>query len=122
VPIDPAVLSRDPGVGAAYAGDELVWHGPFQRRTVAAMLGCLLDIALDAGRVRGPVLWQHGTDDQLVPLEGTRRAIDALRNADVEVRHYEGARHEIFNETNRDEVLADTAAFVERVAPARSAR
>ena len=117
VPIDPAVLSRDESVGAAYAADELVWHGPFKRATVAAMIGCLLDIALDARRITGPVLWQHGEDDQLVPLEGSRRAIAVMDNAEIEFHHYAGARHEIFNETNRDEVLADTAAFVERVAP-----
>jgi alpha-beta hydrolase superfamily lysophospholipase len=28
---------------------------------------------------------------------------------------YDGARHEILNETNRDEVVADIVAFVERV-------
>ena len=39
VPLDPEVLSRDPAVGAAYAADELVWHGPFKRPTVAAMVG-----------------------------------------------------------------------------------
>jgi alpha-beta hydrolase superfamily lysophospholipase len=121
-PIDPAVLSRDPAVGEAYAADELVWHGPFKRVTVAAMVGCLLDIALDAERVTGPVLWQHGTEDRLVPLEGTRRAIAVLRNADIQTRHYDGARHEIFNETNRDEVLADTAAFIAAVAPAPARR
>ena len=31
VPIDPAILSRDPAVGEAYAADPLVYHGPFQR-------------------------------------------------------------------------------------------
>ena len=38
-----------------------------------------------------------------------------LRNADVQERVYPGARHEIFNETNRDEVLADTLEFIDRV-------
>ncbi|MER2093030.1 MAG: alpha/beta fold hydrolase, partial [Saccharopolyspora rectivirgula] len=33
-PIDPATLSRDPEVGAAYLADELVWHGPFKRATL----------------------------------------------------------------------------------------
>ena len=28
-------------------------------------------------------------------------------------RIYPGARHEIFNETNRDEVLADTTRFID---------
>jgi alpha-beta hydrolase superfamily lysophospholipase len=118
VPIDPATLSRDPAVGEAYAADPLVYHGPIRRATVGATVNALLELALDADRVTGPVLWQHGADDELVPVEGTRRGIALLRNADVEERIYPGARHEIFNEVNRDEVLADTAAFLERVTAA----
>ena len=117
VPIDVDVLSRDATVGEAYAADPLVWHGPFKRPTVAALVSVLLAIALDASKLTGPVLWQHGAEDQLVLEAETRRGIDALRTAgaDIEERIYPGARHEIFNEVNRDEVLADTAAFVERV-------
>jgi alpha-beta hydrolase superfamily lysophospholipase len=115
IPIDPAVLSRDESVGQAYAEDPLVYHGGFQRPTLAAMAAALLDSALDAPQVRGPVLWQHGDADQLVPLEGSRRLIDRFAGAQVQTRHYPGARHEIFNERNRDEVLADTSAFVAEV-------
>ena len=115
LPIDTEVLSRDPAEQAAYADDPLVYHGPFKRPTLAAMARAFLEIALDADRVTGPVLWQHGTDDRLVPLEDSRRGIRLFRNAQVEERHYPGARHEIFNETNRDEVLADTVEFVDRV-------
>ena len=63
----------------------------------------------------GPVLWQHGADDMLVPAEGSRRFIELLDNAQVTERIYPGARHEIFNETNRDEVLRDTTRFIRSV-------
>lgn len=115
VPIDPAVLSRDESVGAAYAADPLVWHGPFKRPTLAGIATALLELALDSQRVTGPVLWQHGDADELVPIEGSRRAIGLLREAKVSERVYPGARHEVFNETNRDEVLADTVAFIDEV-------
>jgi alpha-beta hydrolase superfamily lysophospholipase len=115
IPIDPAVLSRDEAVGQAYMADELVYHGGFKRATLAAMAGALLDAALDAPQISGPVLWQHGEDDQLVPLEGSRRGIELLRDATTSYRLYPGARHEIFNERNRDEVLADTASFIDEV-------
>jgi alpha-beta hydrolase superfamily lysophospholipase len=36
-------------------------------------------------------------------------------NADVTERIYPGARHEIYNETNRAEVLADTTRFMDDV-------
>jgi alpha-beta hydrolase superfamily lysophospholipase len=112
IPIDPAVLSRDETVQRAYATDPLVYHGGFRRPTLAAMATGLLDAALDAPRVTGPILWQHGEADQLVPLAGSRRLIDLLANAEVTQRHYPEARHEIFNELNRDEVIRDTADFM----------
>ena len=39
--------------------------------------------------------------------------MEQLPNAEVTALHYPGARHEIFNETNRDEVLGDTAGWIE---------
>ena len=39
-------------------------------------------------------------------MAGSERMIDLLANAGVTRRIYPGARHEIFNETNSDEVLA----------------
>jgi alpha-beta hydrolase superfamily lysophospholipase len=115
IPIDPTVLSRDESVQKEYATDPLIYHGGFKRPTLAAMAAALLDAALDAALVRGPVLWQHGEDDQLVPLAGSRRLIDLFGNAAVTARHYPGARHEIFNEINRDEILGDTARYIDDV-------
>ena len=119
IPIDPSVLSRDEAVWEGYRTDPLNYHGGFKRPTLAAMAAAILDAALDSPRVTGPVLWQHGEADQLVPMAGSERQIDLLANADVERRIYPGARHEIYNETNRAEVLADTTRFIDAaVAPA----
>ena len=41
VPIDPAILSRDPAVGEAYGQDPLVWHGPFKRATLEAFVAAV---------------------------------------------------------------------------------
>ena len=113
VPIDPATLSRDPEVGAAYAADELVWHGPFKRPTLEAFR-VELARATAAGKVEAPLLWLHGSDDALVPLEGTVRGFSPWRGHDG--ADLPGARHEVFNETNRDEVLGEVARFAARIA------
>jgi alpha-beta hydrolase superfamily lysophospholipase len=112
IPIDPAVLSRDESVQRAYAQDPLVYHGGFRRETLAAMAGALLSSALESQLISGPLLWQHGEADEFVPLEGSRKLIDLLLNADVTTHHYPGARHEIFNETNRDEVTSDVVDWL----------
>ncbi|MGQ0467870.1 MAG: lysophospholipase [Sporichthyaceae bacterium] len=111
IPIDPAVLSRDPEVGEAYAADELVWHGPFKRPTLVALFAAIDAIA--AGPVLElPVLWMHGEEDALAPLDATKVAVDKVLGHDVLSRIYRGARHEIFNEINSGEVLEDLATFL----------
>ena len=115
VPIDPAVLSRDPAVGRAYADDPLVYHGPFQRATLQALVTAVKAVAGGPGLGDLPTLWIHGEEDQLVPLVATRTAIEHVRGENFTERIYPGARHEVFNETNQDEVLDDVMAFLRRV-------
>jgi alpha-beta hydrolase superfamily lysophospholipase len=114
-PLDITTLSRDDRVGETYAADPLVWHGPFKRPTLEAIVRTLETITKN-GDVGGlPVLWVHGEDDRIVPLPGSRTGIAELRGAGCVERVYPGARHEVFNETNKDEVLADVTGFVDRV-------
>jgi alpha-beta hydrolase superfamily lysophospholipase len=114
-PLDVSTLSRDPTVGEVYRDDALVWHGPFKRQTVAAIDAALQTIA--GGPALGPLptLWLHGGDDQLVPVSETRRGIEALGFTRLDEAIYPGARHEVFNETNRDEVLGRAADFIDSV-------
>src|SRR4051794_35436177 len=114
VPIDPAVLSRDPAVGAAYADDPLVYHGPFRRETLLGFGAAVAAVAEGGTFGDLPTFWIHGSDDQLVPLVHTRPAVEAIKGARFEEKIYPGARHEVFNETNRDEVLEDVVAFLRR--------
>ncbi len=114
VPIDPAVLSRDPAVGERYAADPLVYSGPFKRETLQMFVKGVEDV--HAGDSFGdlPVLWIHGSDDALAPVDYAREAVERLRGPNTEEKVYPEARHEIFNETNQGEVLDDTVDFVKR--------
>jgi alpha-beta hydrolase superfamily lysophospholipase len=112
VPIDPAILSNDPAVGEAYAADPLVYHGPFRRETLLAMGGAIEAIAAGPSLGDLPTLWIHGELDQLAPLEHATAAVDTIKGSALQSKVYPGAQHEIFNETNQDEVLADVVRFV----------
>ena len=114
VPIDPDVLARDPEVGRAYAEDPLVWHGPFKRPTLQSLVTAVRAVADGPPLGSVPTLWIHGEEDQLVPLAATRPAVERIRGEAFEERIYPGARHEVFNETNRDEVIDDVVAFIDR--------
>lgn len=114
-PISPASLSRDPAVGAAYAADPLVWHGPMKRPTLEAFVRTLETVAKGGDVGRLPLLWVHGDDDRLVPLPGSRVGVEPLSGGNLTERIYPGARHELFNETNRAEVFADVTRFLDGV-------
>ena len=115
IPIDPAILSRDPAVGAAYAADPLVYHGPFHRQTLLA-LGESAALVAVGGTLGGlPTLWVHGTDDQLVPYDVTAATMEQIGGTALRHTAYDGAAHEVFNETNREEVLAEVADFLSEV-------
>lgn len=118
-PLDPNALSRDPAVGAAYAADPLVYHGGFRRRTLEAWDRMITTIA-GGGRFTVPVLWIHGTSDPLVNYEETADMWQELKGPVAAQRPYLGARHEVFNETNKDEVLADVLQWINGVLPAQA--
>jgi alpha-beta hydrolase superfamily lysophospholipase len=113
-PIDVSTLSRDPEVGRVYAADSLVWHGPFKPVLLRALDRCLKTINAGGRLDDLPTLWIHGEADQLVPLPASRAGIDAIRGEHLSERIYPQARHEVFNETNKDEVLADVTAFIDQ--------
>lgn len=117
VPLDPVMLSRDPAVGEAYVADELVYSGPLKRPTLAAILSTRDTVA--AGPTLGslPVLWVQGELDPLAPLVPTQAAVERVGGDRLTSKIYPGAMHEIFNETNKAEVLDDVAAFVDEVVP-----
>jgi alpha-beta hydrolase superfamily lysophospholipase len=114
-PLDVSLLSRDPSVGDVYSDDELVWHGPFKRPTLAAIASELETISSGPELGPLPTLWLHGEADQLVPIAETRTGVAELGLTRLEEVIYPGARHEVFNETNKGEVLARTADFIDKV-------
>ena len=102
-------------VGAAYAEDPLVWHGDFVRPTLEGLQQAMRTLD-EAGSVgEHPLLYLHGEADRLVPLPASWEGLQTLRGPRTFVKTYPGAQHEIFNETNRDEVIGDVIGFVDGV-------
>ena len=114
-PIDGAVLSRDLSVGEAYVADPLVYHGGWKRPTLEAFVAADEAIAAGPGFGDLPLLYVHGGEDQLVPVVLARPIVERLAGPDSDLRIIEGARHEVFNELDKDETIALVADFAERV-------
>lgn len=115
VPLSPDLLSRDPAVGQAYLADELVYHGPLQRESLQGLVDAVAAVAAGGSLGELPTLWLHGELDGLAPLDATRSAVERIRGTDLRSKVYPGAQHEIFNETNRDEVISDVISFLAQI-------
>lgn len=110
-------LSRDPAVAEAWVRDPLTF-----RAQTARLLGVRDALRLFGRPARRlpadlPLLLQVGSDDTLGGPRSAERLARAYRERaglrDVSVLVYEGARHEVFNETNRDEVVTDLVRWIE---------
>jgi alpha-beta hydrolase superfamily lysophospholipase len=115
-------LSRDPAVAAAFVADPLTTGVP-----LAKLFGLR-----DAVRILGrparrlpaelPLLIQVGGDDPVGGERSARKLAEAYRRrsglTDVRLIVYPGGRHEVFNETNRTDVLADLVHWLDAHIPA----
>ena len=87
IPIDPSILSRDPAVGAAYADDPLVYHGPLLKTTLLAFAD---SVALVAGAGRSATCPRCGSTDRPTP-----RALRRHRRGDGAHRRHGDAAHRL---------------------------
>jgi len=115
-------LSRDEKEVDAYIADPLCGFGVNQAstRSMAMSLKRTADPA-SLARIRKdlPIYILAGDADPVNgKLEGLKLLAQRYRTAglrDVTERYYAGGRHEVFNETNRDEVMADLLGWVQRI-------
>jgi alpha-beta hydrolase superfamily lysophospholipase len=115
-------LSRDEAIVDAYIADPACGFGIDAEATRGMFAGArrLADPAqVAAMRSDLPVYIAAGEND---PVNGGLALLTPLTDRyqaaglnDVTVRVYPGARHEILNETNRDEVIAELNAWLDRV-------
>jgi alpha-beta hydrolase superfamily lysophospholipase len=117
-------LTRDEAQVDAYVADPLCGFGYDVAATKAVFAGaCAAADPEKAARLRPdlPIYVVVGEQDPVGDqLARVHALVERYRNAgltDVELRVYPGARHEVFNETNRDEVERDLLRWLERVVP-----
>jgi alpha-beta hydrolase superfamily lysophospholipase len=108
-------VSRDPAVVQAYEDDPLVYHGKMTAGIGAALVGAMSTFPPRYANLTMPIWLGHGTEDRLCPIEGTRELEAAAVDADITAHYYDGLYHEIFNEPERDQVIGDLVAWLERV-------
>jgi len=110
--LDESLISRDPAVVEAYRTDPLVYHGRVPAGVGRALLQVGETMPQRAPALTAPLLVVHGSDDGLIPVDGSRRLVDCVGSTDVELNVYPGLYHEVFNEPERNQVLDDVVSWI----------
>jgi acylglycerol lipase len=106
-------ISRDPAVVAAYNADPLVFRTRLRARLGAEMLQTMEQVSDRLAALRLPLLVMQGTDDGLVDPGCGPMVYGRAGSPDKTLKMYDGLWHEIFNEPERDMVLADLVAWLD---------
>ena len=109
-------MSRDEAEVERYATDPLVYRGKYKRPLLEAEMVALDQFQADIDKLTMPVLFCHGDADPFVDYRTSQAAVEAMPSTDKTMRVYGGARHELVNEINKEEIIEEIAAFVARFA------
>ncbi len=112
--VDSADLSRDPEVARIVDADPLDYHGSMLARTGAELNAAIALARAGFKAITAPAYIIHGTDDRLVPCEGSRLLYEDCGSADKTLKLYEGGYHELVNDIEKDKVIADLCAWLEQ--------
>jgi alpha-beta hydrolase superfamily lysophospholipase len=105
-------FSRDPQVVAAMDRDPLLADEVQPTHTVAEMLGGADRLTREFGDIRLPVLIMHGTADKVTKPAGSQYFFDHAGSADKQLKLYEGHAHDLLNDLDKQQVLADIRTWM----------
>ena len=107
VALDGTAVSRDASVVQRYFDDPLVYNGKVPARLAAALFAAMGEAVERARELSLPLLALHGTADRLTSPEGSKLIHEQAASVDKTLRLYPDLYHEVFNEPERDAVLAE---------------
>lgn len=106
-------VSRDPEVRRLYDSDPLNYRGRMRAGLITAAGRALRHIDDHMDEITLPLLIMHGTEDALVGPDSSRMLYERAASVDKTLKLYEGLYHEILNEPERAQVLADIIAWLD---------
>ena len=110
--VDAHGLSHDPAVAEAYTSDRLV-HSKMTPAFFRSMMTAMIATLGTREGIRSPVLFQVPLQDKLVRSDLTLEFFGNLQHPQKRLKTYPNLFHEIFNETDREQVFSDFQAWVE---------
>jgi alpha-beta hydrolase superfamily lysophospholipase len=105
-------LTRDPAMRKAYIDDDPLYQRKATPRIAVEVLAAIADTTRRAPEFTVPLLVLHGTADTLTSPAGSEAFVSRAGSADKTFKACEGAYHNLFADTNREEVFDDIAGWV----------
>ncbi len=110
--IDASTINRNQAFVDAYINDALVYHGKIPARTGAELARMWKTLPGQLAKLTLPMLIMHGSADRLANPRGSTLLHEQARSKDKTLTVYEGFYHEIFNESDCEQVMADMEAWL----------
>jgi alpha-beta hydrolase superfamily lysophospholipase len=104
-------LSRDPKMVESYPKDPLR-HDKVSPGIFLGMLRAFKYVLDNADKITIPVLFQLAGDDRLVSAAAAREFFPKMPNKKNQIQVYPDSLHEIYNDLDRDNVIADLKKFL----------
>jgi len=111
--VDANGISRDPTQVQAYIDDPLVYRGKTTARLACEFLKAMQRVSEKAAGITLPVLIVQGGADIVVDPDGARMLHSAVGSEDKTLKIYDGLYHELHNEPEHPQILADISAWLD---------
>jgi alpha-beta hydrolase superfamily lysophospholipase len=105
-------FSRDPKVVAAMNADPLIANETQPTQTMAAMVRADEKIKGALSRITLPVLVLHGKLDKNTKPSGSQSFYDHIASQDKTLKLYDGAVHDLLNDTDKEAVMAEIKSWI----------
>jgi len=109
IKINPNDISRDKEVVQAYIDDPLVNNDRISAGLLNEIIKGMKRVASEAENINLPLIIVHGGADKLAEPEGSQMLYDRATSQKKAIKIYDGLYHEVLNEPEREQVLADIA-------------
>lgn len=111
--LDSGRVSRDPAVVDAYETDPYVYRGAIDAKTGGELATAVEWLDAHVEDIHTPLLVVHGSADRLTDPAGSRKVHERAASKDKTLRIWDGLYHEVLNEPERDEVVAELVAWLD---------
>ena len=108
-----SVLSRDPQVQKLFDADPLTYKHKMKAGMGYQLMRAINDAQPLMHKLTLPLLIMHGAADRLTNPSGSQLLYERAQSADKTLKFWTECRHEIFNEPEKDEVIAFTLDWLD---------